>query len=536
MDRVIEYLTQKAETESDYLELIKSLNSVREFQQASKPVVKFLSPSATLAENIAKKLYDLELRSLFEFQVVSPINDVRSIVQSSDLICFIYYFKHRVQQHHLRAIELARQDNLDVILLVRQPDTKSEDTSVVNWLAAQFPFNRHLQLPSDNFIDLNNPSHPSICQQHLVRLSASANRRFNARVNLKCQSIVRDFFDLKLLGIQQKTEHLNGSYIQQKPKLRQQQIREIERFKREKQQVITAIKQDINCFKSELINPFQADSLAFTVQQLIYFARVKIVREDRTYLYLTVDRSANAEYIHDYILNLCQQKLDEIIAFQWQKIECICVQYNLPTIVDRLNRELNCISPQLSLETVATASFSQKPSFDLKQIINYDCLKLNSRIVFDYHFSQSSWFRLAISVLAGWGIYLFTWIYFGSGKYFGFIMVFFQIINLITNQDVKTIKLKQHSKELKRTVDAKYQSLVRQISDKFVQTTIATLDRQTQLERAKLDRAIAIIQELEPQAAKDKHNEIVLQQERDKILAWLEESSTVAEAELLDNL
>lgn len=547
MDRVIEYLARQAETESDYIELIESLNLVREFDITSKPVVKILSPSATLAENFtAKNLNDFQLRSLFEFQVVLPSDNLRQIVQNCDLICPIYYFKHRIPQHHLRAIELARHNNLNVILLVRQPDTRSENTSLADWLAARdCSFDSGVQFPLDNFIDLDNSQHLNICQQQFVRLWASARRRFELRINLEYQSVIRDFFNLKLLCLRQEIEQMKDSYVRKKSNFCQQQIRvTIERYKREKQQIITAIKQDINCSKSDLVNPFQADSLAFMVQQLIYFSQVKIVREtDNTYLYLTRDDSAAAEYIHDYILELCQQKLDEMIISQWERINCICVKYNLPAMIDWLHRELSYISPQLGLEAeLPLASFSQEsgPSLDLKQTIDPDCLKLNSRIVFDYHFTQGSWFRLGISVLVGLGIYLFTWIYFGSGKYIGFIMVFFQIINLITNQNVKTVRLKQHSKELKRIVDAKYQSLVRQVIDKFTQTTIATIDREAQLERAKLEKAIAIIREElpQPQQTIDRHQTKIefLKQDRDKILAWIEEGSTLTRDKLLDNL
>ena len=306
-----------------------------------------------------------------------------------------------------------------------------------------------------------------------------------------------------------------------------QQLEQIShRIRPEKQQLTTRIKQNINYLKLDLLNPFITESLMFTVRQIIDLATVKVVPEaEVTYLYLTVNNSVKARYIHDYVIELCQQRIEEIIAFQWSQIEDV-YGGGLNSLIAKVNDELKTITNLVDSENSFFVLPSRHPSLDLTELIDLDCLKANSRIVFDYHFTQSSWFRLLISVVIGLGIYLLTLMFLGSGKYIGLVIVIFQIVNLITGQNHKKVKLKQHSKELKRLVDRQYQILVRLVVDKLVQTLITALERQTKLDCHELEQAIANARAKSERAnsaiAQNQAEIDTLQQQRAKILSWLD--------------
>ncbi|MGF1590342.1 MAG: hypothetical protein ACFCU7_14070 [Pleurocapsa sp.] len=145
IEQTEDYLTQQAKVEPAYYELIATLNiAVSKLKTASKPVVKIVSPSATLANNLqAKNQANEKLRSLYEFQVVAPISNISQILQNCDLICLIYYFKHNLVRQHQRLIELAQQENISLVLLVKQPKPKNQDACLSNWLTAQnYPLNQ----------------------------------------------------------------------------------------------------------------------------------------------------------------------------------------------------------------------------------------------------------------------------------------------------------------------------------------------------------------------------------------------------------
>ena len=163
---------------------------------------------------------------------------------------------------------------------------------------------------------------------------------------------------------------------------------------------------------------------------------------------------------------------------------------------------------------------------DLAKFIDSSCLKTNSRILFDYSFTQSSWFRLLISVLVGTGIYLITKLFFGTGKFIGFVILIFQAINLLIGQDIRTIKLKQHKNELKRTVEIKYQNLIRLLVDKVIQTLIISLEQENQLYQQQIDaiatRINAQLKCIQQTINHHKTRINNLKQDQTQILSWFD--------------
>lgn len=488
IERIQSYLTQRAKQETVYNELIEILNTtISNLETTNKPVVKIVSPSATLATKFqAKNQANFKLRSLYEFQAVSPISNLPQIVQNCDLICLIYYFKQNVIKNHQQLIRLAQQENITLVLLVKQPDKNSQDNSFVNWLNSQnYVFNNQVKFPLNNFINFNCEQHFKIYQQSLIELSVLAHLKFSTRKNQELKEIINNFIDQNITHLNQEIKYSKNTYLQSfTPYSFEQQLRRnINQLNKDKQQLIQNIKLNLNQTKANLLNPFMTNSLMAKVQQMIYDAQLKIVPEKvETSLYLTLQKSNGDQYIHDYVMEICQEKVDEIIDWQWSQINNIYGRGGLKALLARTYDKLNMINPLLTSENELSKLVDpgKYPNLDLEQIINYDLLKFNSRITFDFHFSQSSWFRLVISAIIGLGIYLFTLIYFGSGKYIGFVIVIFQIINLITGQNIKSTKLKQHSKELKRTVQRNYQNLIRLVIEQSIQTLILAVDRESQ--------------------------------------------------------
>ena len=524
IDRLVDRIEQingylLFEGEAEFCELIESLNSLREELSTAKPVVKIISPSPPLADNFShKNLANPQLRSLYEFQTVAPINNIEQIIQHCDLICFIYYFKHTVKKHHQKLIELLGQNNIGSILLVRQSDRNIPNATLSSWLKAQDVGLDEVELPLDDFINLNQSSHIELYQQLLLRSLESVETRFIARQQQELKTLIEVFFDHQITAIAP-----HQLLLDKPPHYYRQQLEQISnRVRPEKQQLVTRIKQNINHLKLDLLNPFITESLMFSVRQIIDFATIKVVPEaEVTYLYLTVNNSVQSRYVHDYVIDFCQQKVNEILAFQWSQIEYV-YGGGLNSLIAKIDDELKTITNSVGSETELLL-FLQHPSLNLSDLIDLSCLEKNSRIVFDYHFTQSSWFRLFLSGLIGLGIYLFTLIFLGSGKYIGLVIVIFQIVNLITGQDPKKVKFKQHSKELKKLVDRQYQILVRLVVDKIVQTLITALECH-KLDADELETAIANaqIRLKRSHSAIDKQTKIDLQQQRAKILSWLD--------------
>ena len=535
LEKSNKYLSQKVATEPRYGDLIKTLNAaIDTLKKVNKPIVKIVSPSATLTTNLKEKNQaNPKLRSLYDFQVISPIQKPYKITINCDVICLAYKSSQNILKAHQRLIELAEQKNISLILLVQQ-EINAPYANLSDWLTAQnYSQVNKVLLPLDDFMDLDDRHHISMYQWFLLQLSATVQEKFEARSIEQSVTKIKHFFTIEITDSWRIKKQINDTYFQGYSiyQHRQKNRQYFNKINREKQQALKYIQQHINQSRNDYLNPFMTDSWIFTIQQIIQQSQIKVVQEaDETYLYLTIERSNFIEYIHSYILGLCQQKITEALASQWSKINYVYGGGGLQALVNKMNTELEIINslcpseidlPEINLIT------EQHPSLELAQIIDPHCLKANSRIIFDYSYTQSTWFRLLISVLVGMGIYLITKLYFGTGKYIGFFILIVQIINLFTNQDIRTIKLKQHKKELQRTIDNKYQNLIRMIVDKLIQTLIINLDRSSQLYQQQIDAIDTLIntQSEEIQQTINQHKLRIenLKQDREKILSWFDE-------------
>ena len=241
------------------------------------------------------------------------------------------------------------------------------------------------------------------------------------------------------------------------------------------------IKQRFSESKHELINPFVSTSLIYDIQQIIRESKVVEYREQKTiYLNLVLIRGRHRQTIQSHILELYQQKIDLWIEQQWEFLE---QEINLfRQLIAKSDRELQILD-KLS-ETEINLHLVPKPVFDINKYICPTALSDINRTIFDYHYTQSSWFRMAIAIAVGCTLFLLT------DRLFGFVFLVIQIINLLTGQSTKSLKLKQQTKELKKYVDNKYQNLVKFIADKLVQDIHCFLDNEHQLYQEKINAYI----------------------------------------------
>ncbi len=526
------YLAQKVATEPSYSYLIKKLNSTIEtLQTPIKPIVKFVSPSVKLPTKLKEQSEaNQTLRSLYEFQAISPIQQIYQIVQNCDVICLIYNSRHNMLEHHQKLIELAQQSNISLILLVIQPKIDHPYAHLSNWLTEQnYSQVNQLLLAWDNFGNLEDLQNRDIYQQLLIQLATTVKVKSKARIIKEIVPQIKLFFYTEITDNKQTKNTSSQIGVSSEYQQKAQQL--INKTKQEIQQYVRNTKQILQQSKSYYLNPFIPDSWMFIIQEIIQLSQVKVTSEnEKTYVELTVKKDQNVKYLHNYILGFYQQKVIDTLEDQWSKINYVYGEGGLQALIAKINAELETLSllylskTEVSKLTLIT---EPQPSLDLAQIIDTNCLKNQTRIPFDYNYTQSSWFRLFISGVIGLGIYLVTKLYLGTGKYIGFFILIFQIINLLTGQNIRKIKIKQHQKELKRTVDNKYQSLIRIIVDKLIQTIIDSLEFQSQLYQQQIEAIIT------GTSTKSDTNQTItnqqqsrinnLQQDQEKILALFEQ-------------
>ena len=530
IDRAKDLLKQNIDPQLDD-DSIATLESIGDCLQHRKLVVKIVSPSPSLAAGLVTKHRANEnLRSLYEFQAVAPISQIHDILQHCDLICLIYEKKHSIREHHYKLIELAQKQNIDLLILVQKSKFDPEPEIYSNWQQDLATLSdRLLTLPFDYFIDLDCPEQFDLHQRSLIDLATVLDNNRTLRMENAIVEATKSFFARKITNLWQSIQQVNAEYFAGEPlHLYQQQFRQnTQTLNQFRQQLVRDIKQAIEREKTGLLNPFTVESLIFNFQQLINSSQTKIVTQAKqTYLCLVLADFPQQPLLHEYVLDLCQQRVDYILENLWSKTNYVYGDGGLNALVELSNRELNQIEKLIDSESEIILHVNTKhPSLKIEQFIDPYCFRINTRIPFDYNFAQSSWFRLFISALVGTAIYLSTWLYLGTGKYIGFMIIIFQIINLLTGQNIKKAKLKQHHKELKRIVDRECQSLVRTVINHLTQTLIVAVERECQYQQ-EYTQAIAIAQNkldrLKQVNESHKSSIEILKRDRDKIIAWFE--------------
>ena len=297
-------------------------------------------------------------------------------------------------------------------------------------------------------------------RERLLKFKQQANREIN------------HYFEREKQAIWQNIERRKNIYLSGKsPDRIQQIINQLpHRCNRLTQNYLRIAKQYSNQNKLALVNPFSSNSLMYQVQNAIQEAEViEEKKQHKTYLRLVLKNKIYSEAIHTYVMNVCQQSLTVWLTQEWQNIEANYNGGGLSQLQQQLQSEIQHLDRLCQNIKIDRAVI--EPSLQLNDYICLSALENNSQIPFDYHYTQSTWFRLLVAVVIGTVVFLLT------GRLFGFILLFVQLVNLLTGQDARKIRLRQHTKEIKRILDGKYQFLIRFLVDKVIQDIAIALDK-----------------------------------------------------------
>lgn len=338
-------------------------------------------------------------------------------------------------------------------------------------------------------------------QSQFIESAFDRSPKFNQQAN---QAINR-YCEREKQTVWQNINRRKDVYLSgQNPEHIQQIINQLpHRCNRLAQNYLRVFKQYNNQNKINIVNPFSSNSLMYRVQNAIQEAEViEEKTQQKTYLRLVLKNEIYTEAIHTYVMNVCQQSLADWLTDEWQNIK---TNYN--------DGGLNKLQQQLQLEIQPLANLCQdititqstiKPHLQLNDYICLSALENNSKIPFDYHYTQSTWFRLLVAIIIGTVIFILT------KRLFGFILLFVQLVNLLTGQDAKKVRLRQQTKEIKRILDGKYQFLIRFLVDKVTQDIAISLDNISQDYQEQID---SIIQEASKKLQKVKQ-EIIEDKEK----------------------
>lgn len=481
LEQANQYLAQRKDREPNYQNLIDQLQQIAVNLHQKKPVIKIVSNSAQLANRL-KQISEAnpKLRSLYTWQILSAKQNIKEVIKHCELVCFIYD-PHKAIAHIDKP--LIKDYLVAPIILVTDNSSQIEKNQTLsNWLVETGidPINNVL-LPLDDYFDLNSELDISQYAQYLTNLSNIADNKLFNRLIRQTKYKINQYFSTEKSAIwqginQQKNLYTNGERFD----IFKQKINQTsQKLNQEQQQKFKKIKQKINQLRMELTNPFVSTSLIYFIQQAIEKSSVKLVQEDReNYLYLVVQEQNYTTSFHSYLVDICHNNLNNLLKQQWHQIDTAYGDGGLKNLLDTTTQELQIVNHLYEGEIKLLQG--DRPSFNIAKTVCISTLKNGNRIIFDYHFTQSSWFKLFVSTLFGIAIYLVSKLLTGTGRFFGFFVLIFQVINIFTGHDVKSLKLKQQSKELKRVINTKSQALVRLLVERFIQDLIINLDNENQ--------------------------------------------------------
>ena len=401
---------------------------------------------------------DIEQKNCLVTRLSSPISAI-DIIQNYDLALLIIEDINSLTTEEDRLIkELNSHQLFWQIIIVSENLQQSKKLNIIE----KYPTELNVIFLNKNSFSKNNSSIISL----LNKVKSSQKIKFKQKA---IQTINRYFEEVKQTTWQQIQQDKDRYLLSKNPGQIQQIIDRLpHRCSRTIQNYLKIFKQNNNQNKLSLINPFLSDSLMHHVQNAVRDAEVTIQKtKQKTYLQL-VSKGDRVAAFHTYIIDLCHLSLTAWLNAEWQKITS---QYNNGGL-DRLHQQLQLELQPLSnlAEHTKLLQPDIKPKLRLENYICLSALENNSKIDFDYHYTQSTWFRILIAIFVGASIYLLT------QRLFGFILLLVQIINLLTGQDTKSVRLRQQTKEIKRIVDGKYQFLVRFLTDKIIQDIAIALD------------------------------------------------------------
>jgi hypothetical protein len=494
LERINNYLYSKQHREPDFINLISELNTILDIVQNKKITIKIYSPKNELAR-IIKTSFEGYSSNLEQFLIVNPEKPVTEIVKYCEFICFVYESQQTISENDRLLMQAADRAKVDRAILVVNGDRDNSNKSITDWLTQQSYLSPDL-LHLNKFFDYNNKEDLEQYYCSIESRFSIWSEQFAERIEQRIDYKIKKHFELTKKSIWQEIQQYKDLNTQGEPidtyKHKISQI--FQKINKQQQQKFRKIKQLVNQSKNDLINSFSIDSLSFEIQSVIQEAEIKILTTKKcTYLFLNSKDKKYIDKLPLYLAEILQKKLSGWLDREWQKIDRIYDEGGLNELTQKIARELAFLGAlypdSIELKSVA------RNNFQLYDFVTLSILEDNSRVTFDYNFTQSSWFRLLVAVGVGCLVYLGTKLIFGTGKYFGFVILFFQVINLLTGQDIKKIKLKQQGKELKRIADTKYQSLLKYLVDRISQDLIMLLDDESCYYQQQIDELAQTIEE-----------------------------------------
>jgi len=453
--QVKKYLEVRVEQEIVYQELITQIdNTIAELVQ-HKSRIKLVSDEIDLSRRLKNiSINDLDLNRHYQFHVVPIDGLLENIIQDCEMILIVY--PHRAINHW---IEIQNND-----------------------------FNANILWSKDSPFILDSPKFLQRYQHYVKQNSCFINAKLQEKYTAKITRIVSHQIEKLNKATWQAMQAQQNQWLAGKsPEAFRQRFHNlIAQINKLLQQKFQRIKQTTQQNKSYLNNPFVDNNLFWQTQKIIQASEVNIVKvEQQDYLIGMVKTKDSLEPLHRNLSHLYQQQFQAQIEKQWEKCQYSYGDGGLSQLRQDIKAKLKLINHFEEVEI--TALSLKNPNFDLKNLFYLPILAECNRIPFEYSFNQSQWFKILVAGGVGVAIFLVTQLFSGQGRFFGFFILIFQFINLFTGQDIKTLKLKQQTKELKRKLDNKYQILIRLSADKITQDLIVALDSEQQHYQQQID-------------------------------------------------
>ncbi len=474
--KVKKYLATKVEQKAVYLDLIAEIDALIDQLPYCKPKIKLVSSHPSLSKQLKDiSQQDLNLKQQYQLQIISPDVKIQHIVHGCEFILLVCD-RHEKISARKRLIQKAIAKNIDIAIIV----INDNQVDLSSWLKRQaYTFPSEIIFLLDNFLVVTDPACVKQYQHNLGQLFTAALVKLETRLSQKLIGTINRRIKVANQQKWQAIKALQELYCQAEGvEFGQQQINQlIPKLNKKQQHSLQIIKQEINHKKAILINPFAKDNLIWSTQEIIHQSEIKIIKEEKNTYLLPIVKNNNIEsQLYLYIADLYQCKFQNYLEQEWHSCNNTYANGGLKQLRSQIAVELE------SIFHLADVSIKPKvvtaPKFQLANLAYLPILEAGSKLTFDYHFSQGKWFRFLMVASIMLMIYLVTKFLSGQGFILGFIIIIFQFINLFTGQDAKANKLKQQSKELKRTLDNKYQILIRLSAEKITRDLIAVVDEE----------------------------------------------------------
>ena len=472
-----EYFAIKVNSESIYQDIVLEIDSLITELPYSKPKLKFFSSDIALSKQLKKiSEPDLDCKQWYQLQIIPPEVKIRQILNGCEFILLVWQHQQKVSLKEQKLIKKALDRHVGLGIVV----IGDRQSSIDSWLKQQvYQFPSEVIFLDRSFLVLQDSISVKQYQNALARLLPA----ILVKLETKLSQEIINFIDQSIKSFnnhkRQQIEAQQELYCQECEieSYRRQVSQSIQKVSKLQQNCLQELKREINHQKAILTNPFVKNNLIWQTQEIIRQAEIRIFKEEtETYLVPVQIISSDAEKLYLYLADLYRLTFQEYFIQQWGNCNNVYGNGGLTRLREQIVVELEPLTHLCDVSIIPKEI--ALPEFQLSDLAYLPTLEAGSKMVFDYHFSDSKWFRLLVAAGLGLAIFIATKLLFGEGRFFGFLIIVFQFINLFTGQDAKTVKFKQQSKELKRTLDNKYQILIRLSADKITRDLIAAVENE----------------------------------------------------------